>query len=178
MRKSFVAGALAVVVMIGIVACGKAGSDAPFASPEATFETVKNAILNRDTDRLWDSLSGSWQAIFEKGRQELVAQPAEDKAKIAEEGRVTVADIEKMSTKDFFKLYFNTKKREAFKTNAPEILEKKIDTIRESSIVAVEYDGGDKAKAVKATLTYKLGADEYKLDMVKVGDLWLMTATK
>lgn len=168
---AFVLGASA------LAACSKGGGeakDSPFGTPEASFEQVRKALLNMDAELMWDTLGDRWKDSFEKGRQELQAKPQQEKEDIAKEGMVTAADIDKMDAKSFFKFYFNYRKHETFKTNAPEILEKKGEAIRDAKVSSVEKIGPDKDKATKAVVHFILEGKPQRLDLAKVGDKWLV----
>lgn len=171
---------LSVVIMmvlsILVTGCAKETGKKAFETPEAAFGQIQKAMVNRDPDLMWDCLGGSWKAIFDKGRQELVAQPAEEKEKIAKAGMVSAKDIDEMDTRDFFQFYFNYKKKEVYSTNAPEIIEKKTDLIKGATIDKVNYLG-DKTKAYEAEVVYKMDGDSYKLSMLKTKGAWLLHTT-
>lgn len=177
MTQRLMVACVVVGLASGLAACSKEKPKAEgLSTPEATFAQVKKALVNRDDQLMWETLGDSWKAIFEKGRKELLAKPPEEKENIAREGMVSVADLEKMDTRSFFRFYFNYKKREVFKTEAPEIIEKKTEMIRGASLGKVEYAGGDAAAATKAGLSYKMGDNTYQLSLEKVGTQWLLVA--
>ena len=171
MVRTVVGLAVAVLVAAASGGCAKK-SEGPFATPEAAFDQVKKALMNMDADLMWDCLGDGWKENFEKGRQEMVAKPQQEKDDIAKEGLVTAADIDKMDAKAFFKFYFNYRKHEVFTTSAPEILEKKGEMLRDAKVSSVEYLGPD--KATHAVIHFILDAKPQHVELVKAGDKWLL----
>lgn len=161
--------------LLAATGCSKsdAGGAGPFGTPEASFEQLRKALLNRDADLTWECLGPSWRDIFESGRKELLAKPAEDKDRIAREGMVSVKDIETMTAKTFFAFYFNLQKRDVYKTNAPEIIMQKAEALSKAGIAEVVYK--DAAKTV-ANLRYTLNGGTYTLPMKKDADRWVLDA--
>ena len=157
--------------------CGKApaAGEGPFGTPEASFEQLRKALLNRDADLTWECLGPSWRDIFETGRKELAAKPAEEKEKIAREGMVSAKDIDTMTAKMFFAFYFNLQKRDVYQTNAPEIIMQKAEALTKATIAEVQYK--DAAKTL-VNLRYTLEGGTYTLPMKKDGDRWLLDARK
>jgi hypothetical protein len=153
---------------------GDTGGDESFATPEKTFEQVKKALVNRDPDLLWDALSKNMIRLFEDGRKELLAKPLEDRKEIAVEGMTTVEELEKLDTKGFFKFYFEYKKREVYRINSAELLDRKVDAIRTAEVKKVIYDPADPAAATKSWVHYTMAGDEYALPLVKEGNAWRM----
>jgi hypothetical protein len=172
MRIVFAALLACVLVATG---CSKepAAGAGPFGSPEASFEQLRKALLNRDADLTWECLGTAWRDIFETGRKELLAKPAEEKEKIAREGMVSVKDLETMTSKGFFAFYFNLQKRDVYQTNAPEIIMQKAEALSKAGIKEVTYK--DAAKSL-ANLRYALGEGTYTLPMKKEGDRWALDA--
>lgn len=169
---------LIVAALAAGLACKK-GSDqesagALFASPEATFETTKKGLVNRDADLLWDAISSRLIGIFEEGRKEVLAKPLDEKKTIAVEGMTTVEELEKMDTKGFFRFYFNYKKREVYRMNTAELLDRKVDAIRKAAIKKVTYVPADKAQAKKAYVTYEMSGQEFIMPMVLEKGKWLV----
>jgi len=163
---------LAVSILAGsLAACKGSGAPVGLATPEGAFEQIKKALLNRDADLMWDSMADKWKETFEKGRQELVAKPQEEKENIAKEGMVTAADIDKMDAKAFFRFYFNYRNKELYTTTAPEILEKRTDALKDSTITNLTYIGPDKKNAM---LVFDMGGKSFNIELIKVGDQWLM----
>lgn len=174
-RKLTIMTVLAFVT--GLAGCTRSPDPEPgLSSPEATFAWIRKALVNRESDQMWMSLADSWKRTFEKGRKELLSKPREEQERIAKEGLVSVADLEKMDSEAFFRFYFNYKKRETFKTSAPEIVEKKSEMIRDASILGVEYEGGDGNDAVRAELQYEMGDGRFSMLLVKVDGKWLLEA--
>jgi hypothetical protein len=168
------AATLAALLLTG---CAKSGGadNGPFGTPEASFEQLRKALLNRDGDLTWECLGPSWRDVFETGRKELQAKPAEEKATIAREGMVSAADIDGMTAKTFFVFYFNYQKREIYTTNAPEIIMQKGEALSKATVKDVVYKDADKKIA---TLKYDLGGTVYALPMQKVDGRWLLDARK
>lgn len=165
-------------LVVAVAGCkGAETPESPYATPEGTFAQVKKALLNRDADLMWECLAPSWQAVFDQGRKDLLAKPADQLEQIAREGMATPADLQKLDAKGFFRFYFNMKKRETFETSSPEILEKKADLVRDAQPGTVEYNGA-KANATKGVLKYTLEGQEFRIPMVKVENRWLMDVAK
>jgi hypothetical protein len=169
---------MATLAAMTVFAGCKSEGPAPFETPEATFGTIKKAILGRDADLMWDGLASSWRVVFEEGRQSLLAQPQEQKEQIAKDSGIGVSDIATLDAKGFFRVYFNMKKKETLQSSSPEIISQKVELIEGSTVIKVEYDGGDPSKAVKSRLIYKMGTDEFSIDLVKTEGKWLMDAKK
>jgi hypothetical protein len=174
MRIVFTA-VLACLLAVTGCAKGSGAGSGPFGTPEASFEQLRKALMNRDADYTWECLGPSWRDIFDTGRKELMAKPAEEKEKIAREGMVSVKDIDAMTAKNFFAFYFNLQKRDVYQTNAPEIIMQKAEALSKAAITEVVYK--DAAKTV-ASLRYTLDGNAYTLPMKKVDDRWLLDARK
>lgn len=179
-RRALGLVAVLVLVLGASAGCKKSGGegdqDVSFATPEKAFEQVKKSLVNRDPDLLWDGLSKDMVTLFEEGRKELLAKPLEERKEIAVEGMTTVEELAKLDTKGFFKFYFDYKKREVYRMNSAELLDRKVDAVRTAVIQKVSYEPADAATATKAWVHYTMADDEYKLPLVKEDGEWHVDA--
>lgn len=155
---------------------GEGGGDASFATPEKAFEQVKKSLVNRDPDLLWDGLSKDMVTLFEEGRKELLAKPLEERKEIAVEGMTTVEELQKLDTKGFFKFYFEYKKREVYRMNSAELLDRKVDAVRTAEVQKVVYEPADPATATRAWVHYEMAGDQFRLPLVKEDGEWHVDA--
>ncbi len=143
-----------------------------FATPESTFEVVKKALVNRDADLMWDALSPDMRNLFEEGRKELLAKDIEELKEIAVAGMTSVEELKKLDTEGFFRFYFNYKRREVYRMNSAELVERKVSSVRTATISSVTLQPHDPESATRAYVLYDIAGDMFMLPMVKVGEEW------
>ena len=151
---------------------GAGGPSDLFATPEKTFETIKKGLVNRDPDLVWEGLSQRMVGIFEEGRKELISKPLAERKDIAAEGMVAVEDLEKFDTKSFFEFYFNYKKHEVYRMNSAELLERKVDAVRNATVTSVTFDPAPPAQPTKAFVHYEMSGEAFVMPMVREGTEW------
>ena len=152
---------LATIIGLTLTACG--GSGAGGATPEAAFENLKNAVINKDYAAVYDSMAPSRKQQREDQWNKQMEGPQGKKLleRMSEKLGVPADEIKNMSSREFF-IKMMSKMSED-----PSVVEE-IKKMQESSIVETKIDGNH------AQLRIKFGGRVNTMKFIKVDGVWYL----
>jgi major membrane immunogen (membrane-anchored lipoprotein) len=150
-----------VTAAVLLVACGDGGG----STPEGTFESVKKLTAAKDWDGFYDLLAPSARTQAEKEWEEKEFDSPEGKLELQMMASLSGVDAEKipqMSLKEFF----GTMAAKMTEMGGPAAAE--FEKFKDAKIVDSRIEGD------MATLTFKVGDREEKIEMVKEDGSWYL----
>jgi hypothetical protein len=139
-------------------ACGDTGK--PGTTPQATFESVREAVADHEWGVVYDLLEGR---EIERVKRQLETDRTlleEQRQELLEELSISAGQLETMSARDYFIRYTEVRSRAR-----PETIER----IAKAEILETKVDGE------KAVITWQAGTETKEMELALREGLWFVT---
>ncbi|MDQ7778427.1 MAG: hypothetical protein RDV41_01805 [Planctomycetota bacterium] len=160
---------LSVLVVFAGLAMLAGGCGGGKGTPEAAFETFKNAMVNEDFGAAWDCLSKNAQTGMDGMFKMIEGMGAASADDFKKEFDCTPEEFGKLSAREKF---IKMGKSQTKKETDPAAKQKEKDEIKSAKVTNTKIEGD------KATLTIKTGDKEDTMSLVKEGNEWKFESFK